>query len=189
MSYRTHIVTAAVCAAALIGAAVAVSGTAQAHDGGSHQSSPRDIPAEARSALAQVRRDLRAFEDPAAAVAAGYLPTDVCSELPDGSAGMGYHYVNPQLMQGAPDPSHPPILVYVPTADGGRTLGAAEWFAVDGDQDLGTDADRPSLLGIPFDGPMPGHEPGMPIHYDLHAWLFTANPDGIFAPFNPRVDC
>ena len=87
------------------------------------------------------------------------------------------------------DPDHPGILVYVPDHDGGLTLGAAEWFHADADQDLTTDGDRPSLFGIPFDGPMPGHEPGMAIHYDLHAWLFSPNPAGLVQPWNPAVHC
>lgn len=44
-------------------------------------------------------------------------------------------------------------------------------------------------MGLPFDGPMPGHETGMPVHYDLHVWLFRHNPDGLLAPFNPAVSC
>ncbi len=102
---------------------------------------------------------------------------------------MGYHYFNPMFAFGDPDPMHPPVLVYVPTAKGGRTLGALEWGALDGDQDLATDDDRPSMLGVPFDGPMIGHEDGEPIHYDLHAWLFTPNPAGLLAPYNPAVHC
>jgi len=57
------------------------------------------------------------------------------------------------------------------------------------DQNLGTDGDRPVLLGQPFDGPMPGHGPGMPVHYDLHVWTHKANPAGVFAPWNPKVSC
>ena len=41
---------------------------------------------------------------------------------------------------------------------------------------------------MPFDGPMLGHEPGMPIHYDLHAWLWKQNPSGMFARWNPDGD-
>lgn len=41
----------------------------------------------------------------------------------------------------------------------------------------------------PFDGPTLGHEPGMPIHHDLHAWVWKHNPAGTFAQFNPRVSC
>ena len=29
----------------------------------------------------------------------------------------------------------------------------------------------------------------MPIHYDLHAWLYERNADGRFTMFNPRVKC
>ena len=29
----------------------------------------------------------------------------------------------------------------------------------------------------------------MPPHYDLHVWVWQANPAGIFAPFNPNVSC
>jgi hypothetical protein len=36
---------------------------------------------------------------------------------------------------------------------------------------------------------MDGHGPGMPVHYDLHVWLFKKNPRGMFAEFNPRVAC
>jgi hypothetical protein len=34
---------------------------------------------------------------------------------------------------------------------------------------------------------MPGHGPNEPEHYDLHAWVWHANPDGVFAEFNPNV--
>ena len=59
----------------------------------------------------------------------------------------------------------------------------------DADQDLDTNDDQPSLFEMPFDGPMLGHEPGMPKHYDLHVWLYKHNPAGIFAAYNPRVEC
>ena len=54
---------------------------------------------------------------------------------------------------------------------------------------LDTDEDRPYLFGRGFDGPMEGHEPGMPMHYDLHAWVWKRNPAGTFAMWNPRVEC
>lgn len=102
---------------------------------------------------------------------------------------MGQHWVNPaRLMDGVHDVSKPDILLYEPTADGPRLVGV-EWLQVDADQDLGTDDDRPFLGGVPFDGPMLGHEPGMPIHYDLHLYTWKHNPDGIAAPHNPRVSC
>ncbi len=60
----------------------------------------------------------------------------------------------------------------------------------DADQDLSTDDDRPWLFDeYPLAGPMPGHEDGMPVHYDLHVWLYRSNPAGQLADWNPKVSC
>jgi hypothetical protein len=45
---------------------------------------------------------------------------------------------------------------------------------------------RPFFLA---DRSMEQHEPGQPPQYDLHAWIWQANPSGIFAMFNPNVSC
>ena len=47
----------------------------------------------------------------------------------------------------------------------------------------------PQLFGQTFDGPMPGHIPEMGWHWDLHAWIWAYNPDGLFAAFNPAIQC
>ena len=177
---------AAVIGAVALAALTATGASAHGDDStGDHHG--RALPAGAQAGLNQLRTELTKYRDPAAAVADGYLPSDACVSLP-GVGGMGYHYIKPSLL-GTVDPTRPSLLVYVPDRDGGLTLGAAEWFHADADQDLATDDDRPSLYGIPFDGPMPGHEPGMPVHFDLHAWLFTPNPTGLLQPFNPMVHC
>lgn len=161
---------AAVVAAASL---IATPGLAVAHDGYD-------------SLLAKVKRATSKYHNIDKAIADGYLPTDVCVAMPSG--GMGYHYVKPSLMDDTIDAFHPEILVYVPGAYG-RRLGALEYFKPDADQDLNTSEDRPMVFGVPFDGPMPGHEVDMPVHYDLHVWFFKRNPDGLFAAFNPRVTC
>lgn len=103
---------------------------------------------------------------------------------------MGFHANNPALMADpAIDPLRPEILLYAPKANGKLTLVGVEYFKADADQNLATDSDRPSILGQPFDGPMPGHNPTMPIHFDLHVWLWQDNPSGLFAPFNPTLSC
>ena len=136
-----------------------------------------------------VREATKRFRDVDVAIAAGYVPTDDCVELP-GVGGMGYHYVHPALASDSKiDPTMPEILVYQKTKRGSMQLGALEWFIVDDDQDLATDDDRPTLMGHAFEGPMEGHEPGMPIHYDLHAWVYRHNPAGELAAFNPSVRC
>jgi hypothetical protein len=130
------------------------------------------------------------FRDVDAALAAGYVPVSECTELP-GVGGMGIHYLNRALAgDTVVDPKRPEVLVYQEGRDGELRLGAVEYFVADADQDLATDEDRPSLFGrYAFDGPMEGHEPGMPVHYDLHVWLYKHNPAGQLAAWNPRVSC
>lgn len=118
-----------------------------------------------------------------AAIADGFVPTDECVPA------MGYHYVNFARLDDKLEPNRPEALLYAPTADGGRVLAGAEWLVVDEDQDLATDNDRPQVFGHPFDGPMPGHVEGMPVHYDLHAYAWVPNPDGSFATWNNDIDC
>ncbi len=138
-------------------------------------------------ALGALKQVTAAYHNEALAVAGGYKTTDHCVASEQG--GMGYHYTKLEWIDEFVDRSQPEILLYAPGEKGTRKLIGVEYFKVDADQNVDTDDDRPSLFGQPFDGPMPGHEPGMPIHYDLHVWLWRNNPDGIFAQFNPRVSC
>lgn len=144
--------------------------------------------AEGAHELVRVKQATARFHRVAEAREAGYHPVGPCTDEP-GTGGMGYHYGSDELLADPElDPREPEILLYERRGDRLR-LVAVEWLSVDADQDLSTDDDRPSLFGQPFDGPMLGHEPGMPIHYDLHAWVWKQNPAGTFAQYNPRVSC
>jgi len=111
-----------------------------------------------------------------------------CVSSPAGA--MGVHWTNAQLIADpAVDPSKPEILLYAPDKHGRPVLAGVEYLVIDADQDLRTDADRPSLFGRAFQGPMPGHGPGMPVHYDLHRWVWSDNPSGEYALFNPTLSC
>ena len=124
------------------------------------------------------------------AQAAGYTTAGEPCVAEPGLGAMGIHAVNgPLIGDPALNPLQPELLLYLPKANGKLELVGVEYFKVDADQNLATDDDRPSLLGHPFDGPMPGHYPGQPIHYDLHVWLWADNPAGLFAPFNPSLSC
>jgi hypothetical protein len=151
------------------------------HSDGSHKAS------SVRHELKVVRHATERFRDVRVARQAGYEPAAECVAGPDGA--MGVHYSNPRLIE---DPGldirRPEILVYEPRGER-RRLVAVEYYRTDADGRLDTDDDRPYLFGRGFDGPMEGHEPGMPVHYDLHAWVWKRNPDGVFAQFNPRVSC
>lgn len=139
--------------------------------------------------IAAVRRATAKYHDPAVAEADGFIPTEECAAHPQ-LGGMGLHYINPARIG---DPSivatEPEVLLYEPSPDGGVRLIGVEWLAIDDDGDLTTDHDRPSVLGTAFDGPMPGHDEHMPVHYDLHAWIWKHNPAGDFAVWNPTVRC
>jgi hypothetical protein len=155
-----------------------------AHPGHGHPAA-HDRTEDLRRARAATRR----FRDVKVAREAGYVATGECAQDPK-YGGMGIHYANEELLaDGKLDVTKPEVLVYQPMPSGRLRLGAAEYFQADADQDLATDPDRPFLFDLPFDGPMLGHEPGMPIHYDLHVWLYRHNPAGLFAAWNPRVHC
>lgn len=169
--------------AATVGLAV-VASPASAHDGG--HTSGDTLTWRQRTILYQATKQ---FRNPAAAEAAGYIRTDVCAADPN-LGGMGYHYFDPAAIADPKvNPRRPDVLVYVPTKNGGRTLGALEWVGIDPDQDVTTDEGRPYLFGHAFDGPMLGHGPGEPVHFDLHVWLYKDNPAGMLTAFNPKVRC
>jgi hypothetical protein len=141
------------------------------------------LPAE----LQAVRAAVAKFHSVDEAAAAGYVPGSPCEQSPAGAMGM--HYIKPALFGPGLDPLNPEVLLFMPDGNGNLKLVAVEYFSVDADQDLATDSDRPTLFGRGFDGPMLGHNPQMPIHYDLHVWVTEANPSGVFAQWNPAIEC
>jgi len=137
--------------------------------------------------LQEVRAAVARYHSVDQAEADGYFAASPCESSPAGT--MGIHYVNPALFGPGIDPLQPEVLLYIPRADGSLEFVGVEYFAVDADQDLATANDRPSIFGHPFDGPMLGHGPDMPIHYDLHVWVAERNPAGVFAQWNPAIAC
>jgi hypothetical protein len=115
------------------------------------------------------------------------VPASPCEHSPAGTTGI--HYMNPALLDPGVDPLNPELLLYLPRSDGSLKLVGVEYFHADADQNLDTSGDRPSLFSRGFDGPMLGHNPQMPIHYDLHVWVVENNPAGVFAQWNPAIHC
>lgn len=145
-------------------------------------------PSTSKRALAEARAATAKYHDVDVAYADGYEAVSSCVEAP-GLGVMGVHLLNhDRVVDGILDPGAPEALLYLPTDDGLRLIGV-EYFQPDADQDLATDDDRPSLFGVPFDGPMEGHGPGEPVHFDLHVWVWKHNPAGMTAPFNPSLSC
>jgi hypothetical protein len=112
---------------------------------------------------------------------------------------MGYHFVNINRVLAPPDRNNPSILLYDNDGNGGYTLVGVEYMVpviVNGQPYFAPkeappppDAvkDTPRLFDRNFDGPMPGHSPSMPWHWDMHVYIWRLNPNGIFTPLNPRV--
>jgi hypothetical protein len=121
--------------------------------------------------LATVRAATARFHDVAVAEAAGYEQVSPCIERPDGAA-MGAHWVRPDLVDGHLDPTAPEALLYVPTGDGGQRLVGVEFMSTDA---------HASLFGQ--------HLHVGPAGPALHVWVWQANPEGMFADFNPRLSC
>ena len=164
------ILVTAACAVAVVAAA------AMAGDG--------PLPPELREVRAAVAR----FHSLEQAERAGYVRGSPCEASVAGA--MGHHYPNPALMADREiDPLRPEVLLYLPDGNGNLKLVGVEYWMRDADGSLLTDDDRPSLFGQPFDGPMRGHNPFMPVHYDLHVWVAEENPNGVFAQWNPTISC
>jgi len=168
--------------ACLIGASFGVA-TARAED-----ANKADIEA--------LKKSLAKYEDYTTAVRDLYLSTVGCvhysGEKIDGAmyypkGAMGIHFVNVPSIGKPLDPMKPNVLIYEPTKKGLKLVGV-EWLVP-----LTPDVkEAPKLFGQKFMGPMEGHYPLIPrefVHYDLHAWLFRDNPNGMFTPTNPKVTC
>lgn len=159
---------------------------------GAQAAQPVEPPAE----LAAVRAALDKYKDPVLAVHDGYLSTVGCLAYNQGmsghgsmdykAGGMGVHFINLANVGPKLDPMKPQVLIYQPVGDK-LQLVAAEWF-----MPTAVSKEAPSIFGRTLEGPMDGHEPLLPAslhHWDLHVWLWKANPNGMFSPTNPAVSC
>lgn len=139
-----------------------------------------------QATVAELREATAAYHSIAAAEAAGYAPFYVCTTDPNGAGAMGQHFVNGANI-GSLDPLKPQALVYRPGPNG-YELVAVEYvvFADAWDADH---ASPPSLFGQTFGRINAPNQFSLPDFYQLHVWVWTPNPSGLFNPWNPRVSC
>ena len=140
------------------------------------------------SPLAQeVRRATERYQDVAAATSAGYALFLGCVTSPQGSA-MGIHYVNSALVgDGKLDAARPEALMYEPRG-GKLELVGVEYIVIAAAWDAANKT-PPTLMGQLFHYNGSPNRYGIPAFYALHVWAWRANPDGVFADWNPRVSC
>ena len=130
--------------------------------------------------LQQLRRATAPYHAIDVARAAGW-DRDItgCLESPVG--GMGHHYMNDAIfMDDRVEAMRPELLVYAPMADGSLRLVALEYVLF---ADMLGSQPVPKLFGRSF------HLNPAINAYVLHVWLWEHNPRGMFADWNPRVDC
>ena len=130
------------------------------------------------------------FQDVPRAESDGFINLVECVVNEEGPGAMGVHFINPGRMQ---DPAvianEPEVLLFEPTKDGLRLRGVEYFVAIGapGSPVPDNPPPTPKILGQTFHGPMAGHNPEMPPHFDLHLWF--DNPDGTFAEYNKNVNC
>ena len=124
--------------------------------------------------IKSVRKATARFHSTTQAIKAGYQPSTHCV------GGMGYHWVNPTLVDPAFDPLQPEALLYATGPDGNLRLVAVEYIVIKANQPW------------PMFGTQPFDDNGTPVpvpHWSLHVWMYEHNPSGMFTPFNPSITC
>lgn len=123
--------------------------------------------------LDQARDAAARFADPADAEKAGYV--DIGLFMP------GWHYLNEKLKDdGKFDWTKPELLVYADDPCGGKRKLVAVEYAIP--------LSMSKRMPAGFIGKADQWDANQTFQlWTLHAWVYEFNPDGVFAPFNPRV--
>jgi hypothetical protein len=132
--------------------------------------------------LATLRRVTAPFHNFANAENAGWsTKITACMTDPGGAGGMGFHYGNTNLIDGTARVDQPELLLYEPEKNGRLRLVAVEYiipYTAHGREEA-----PPVLFGQPF------KQNDVFQLWGLHAWVWKHNPSGMFADWNPNVNC
>ena len=131
--------------------------------------------------LARLRAATLQFKNLDAAVAAGYARNVPDCLVHEHHGAMGYHHLNRALADAKADVEHPEILLYERLPDGEYRLNGVEFIVPY--RAWPRDSTPPVLMGRQLK-----HEDNLNLWY-MHVWAWTDNADGLFADFNPAVQC
>jgi len=146
----------------------------------------RKVQAEVSHAreLAALFGAVAAFAEVEVATAAGYEPASDC--MVGNLGAQGIHYANGALFEPTVALETPQLLMYEPRADGSLRFIGVEYLVFQQAWHEAGHVGRPTLFGQTFglnetllDEPF----------YLLHVWIGQFNPSGLFADWNPLVDC
>lgn len=166
---RLSLILVAVCSL-LVGSATMTDHSTVARAVGKNQ-----LSAATEQELARARSATARYHDIAQAEADGYVNIDLYL------SGEGFHYVKFPLIDAIFDPEHPEVLLYAPVSGENRlelvgveylvplslSTNAPEGFTGDADQ-WARDTEGFGL-------------------WELNAWIWLHNPEGVFSHDNPRV--
>jgi hypothetical protein len=131
--------------------------------------------------LTTLRNVTSPFRTFSAAADAGYS-AKITSCMADATAGgMGFHYGNTALIDGTVSVDKPELLLYEPQADGSEELVAVEYiipYTAHARSDT-----PPVLFGQQF------KQNDTFQLWGLHVWAWKNNPSGLYADWNPNVNC
>ena len=168
-----HLSARAAVAFALLSTVTVVSGAQVAQTG-------RET-ASVSKALDTLRAATRRFQNLDSAVAAGYVRDVADCLVHEHHGAMGYHHRNAALADAKVETARPEILLYERKPNGAYQLNGVEYIVPY--RAWPRDSTAPVAMGQTMK-----HEDNLQIWY-LHAWAWTNNADGVFADFNPAVQC
>lgn len=172
---KIHVTARAPMLATLIATTVLGASAAIAHEGDGAVTAKHAAPtAAAVLQLEAVRQAAARYLDVDQAVADGYV--DIGVYFPN----MGWHYLKAGLLDAHFEATAPELLVYADDPCGGKRRLVAVEYAI------------PLDLSPRAPQGFPGSADAWSVNsafglWTLHAWVFEFNPDGVFAPDNPRV--
>jgi hypothetical protein len=151
-----------------------VSTAVRAGSASTNAASDESLSAATLEELARARNATAKYHDVAEALADGYVQRGYGS-------GEGFHFVKASLMDCTFDVAHPEALLYMPSGEGLRLVGAEysvpNTCTATAPEGFTGDADE-------WEGP---NAEGRPV-WALIAWLWLANPNGVFAePPHPQI--
>jgi len=133
-----------------------------------------DLSAATLDELAIARAATAKYHDVARAEADGYINVN------DYESGEGFHFVKPPLIDATFNPDEPEVLLYAPVPNENRLALVAVEYAVP----LALSADPPAGFSGDADQWRRNEEIGV---WELTAWVWLHNSNGMFAHTNPRV--
>jgi hypothetical protein len=141
----------------------------------------RDSDARVEKDLASLRQATAKFHKFETASRAGWSAKITACMSDPVLGGMGFHYGNTALIDGSVRVEDPELLLYEPEKNGKLRLVAVEYIIPYTFHSRAAEA--PMLFGKKF------QQNDTFQLWGLHAWVWKENPSGVFASWNPEVNC